>query len=53
MQLKKALEDKKLDLRLRDRLTAEGKLTKKELDKSLKDLKDDEKVLVEAVVELN
>lgn len=40
MQLKKALEDKKLDVRLRDRLLAEGKLTEKELEASFKKLKD-------------
>ena len=52
MQLKKALEDKNLDVRLRDRLLAEGKLAKKDLDKNLKDLSDDKDKLVESKVEL-
>ena len=52
MQLKKALEDKNLDVRLRDRLLAEGKLSKKNLDKSLKELSDDKDKLIETDVEL-
>ena len=42
MKLAKALEEKRLDLRLVDRLTAEGKLTKAELDAHIKSLPDDE-----------
>lgn len=41
MKLKMALDEKVLDLRLRDRLVAEGKLTKAELDKYLASLGDD------------
>lgn len=41
MKLKMALDEKLLDLRLRDRLIAEGKLTKAELDKYLASLNDD------------
>lgn len=41
MKLKMALDEKVLDLRLRDRLVAEGKLTKAELDKYLASLNDD------------
>lgn len=52
MQLKQALEDKNLDVRLRDRLLAEGKLSKKDLDKNLKELSDDKDKLVETNVEL-
>lgn len=52
MQLKNALEDKKLDVRVRDRLLAEGKLAKKDIDKELKDLKDSKEELVESKVEL-
>lgn len=43
MKLKNALDDKKLDLRLRDRLVAEGKLTKEEVSDYLKKLVDDQK----------
>jgi hypothetical protein len=46
MQLKKALEDKNLDVRVRDRLIAEGKISKKDLDKSLAELKDSQSDLV-------
>ena len=42
MKLKMALEEKELDVRLRDRLVAEGKLTKQELDKRLNELPDEE-----------
>ena len=52
MQLKNALEDKKLDVRVRDRLLAEGKLTKKDMDKELKGLKDSQDELTESKVEL-
>lgn len=41
MKLKMALDEKLLDLRLRDRLIAEGKITKAELDKYLAALTDD------------
>ncbi len=43
MRLAKALSEKILDVRLRDKLLAEGKLTKKELDKLLEKLEDDSK----------
>jgi hypothetical protein len=42
MKLRMALEDKQLDLRLRDRLVAEGKLTTAEVETYLKSLNDEE-----------
>lgn len=42
MRLNKALEDKQLDVRLRDKLTAEGKLTKPQLDEYYNSLPDDQ-----------
>jgi hypothetical protein len=42
MNLKEALDDKKFDVRLRDRLVAEGKITPQELDTFKKALNDDE-----------
>jgi exopolyphosphatase/pppGpp-phosphohydrolase len=47
MKLKMALDEKQLDVRLRDRLVAEGKLTKEALDKALNALPDDAKNAVE------
>ncbi len=41
MRLNTALEEKTLDRRLRDKLLAEGKLTKEQVAKYEKDLKDD------------
>jgi len=41
MRLSKALKDKLLDLRLRDKLLVEGKVTQKEVDEFLKTLPDD------------
>jgi|LauGreDrversion2_5_1035112.scaffolds.fasta_scaffold575557_2 hypothetical protein len=41
MKLRQALEEKLLDVRLRDRLLAEGKITKEEIAKMLKGLGDD------------
>lgn len=41
MKLRLALEEKMLDARVRDRLLAEGKLTKEELKKYLDSLPDD------------
>lgn len=41
MKLRLALEEKQLDARVRDRLLAEGKLTKEELKKYLESLPDD------------
>lgn len=43
MKLRLALEEKLTDLRVRDRLLAEGKLTKEELKKYLESLPDDSK----------
>lgn len=40
MKLRQALEEKLQDLRLRDRLVAEGKVTKEEVAKWLKQLPD-------------
>ncbi|PIP94481.1 MAG: hypothetical protein COW00_16785 [Bdellovibrio sp. CG12_big_fil_rev_8_21_14_0_65_39_13] len=42
MRLSRALEEKKLDLRLRDKLTHEGKLTPKQIEEYLKTLSDDQ-----------
>lgn len=44
MRLSKALEDKLMDIRLRDKLIAEGKLTKAELDKYISSLSDDSSI---------
>lgn len=41
MKLRQALEEKQLDLRLRDRLLAEGKIAKEDIQKFLKNLPDD------------
>jgi hypothetical protein len=41
MQLKIALDEKELDYRVRDRLIAEGKLKKEEVNKHLQQLPDD------------
>ncbi len=41
MRLSKSLKDKLMDIRLRDKLLEQGKLTQQELDKYLKELKDD------------
>jgi hypothetical protein len=43
MKLRLALEEKQLDVRVRDRLTAEGKLSKEDLKKYLETLPDDSK----------
>jgi len=42
VELKQALDMKALDYRLKDRLLSEGKLTKEQVDKFLKDLPDDQ-----------
>lgn len=42
MKLAKALEDKKMDVRLVDRLLAQGKITKSEFDNYLKGVEDSE-----------
>lgn len=41
MELKQALEDKIMDYRLRDRLLGEGKISKDEVDKYMKQLPDE------------
>jgi len=43
MRLSRALKDKMMDVRLRDKLVTEGLITKKELEEFLKGLEDDEK----------
>jgi hypothetical protein len=43
MKLRLALEEKQLDLRVRDRLVTENKLTKEDLKKYLESLPDDTK----------
>ncbi|AYF44886.1 MULTISPECIES: hypothetical protein [unclassified Halobacteriovorax] len=42
MRLSRALEEKILDLRLRDKLIAEGKVTQAQVDEFLSSLGDDE-----------
>ena len=42
MRLRRALQEKQLDVRLRDKLLAEGKLTQEEVQKYLEQLPDDE-----------
>lgn len=42
MKLRMALEDKLMDIRLRDRLVAEGKVTAAEVETYLNSLADDE-----------
>jgi len=42
MKLAKALEEKMLDVRLMDRLVAEGKLTKKQVDDYMANIEDSE-----------
>lgn len=42
MRLSRALEEKKLDLRLRDKLVHEGKLNQKQVEEYLKNLPDDQ-----------
>lgn len=42
MRLSRALEEKLLDLRLRDKLIAEGKVTKAQVDEYLQSLGDEE-----------
>ena len=41
MRLKQALDEKMTDIRLRDRLLAEGKISKEEIEKFLNELPDD------------
>ncbi len=53
MKLRLALEEKLLDVRLRDRLTAEGKLSKEELKKFLDSIPDDAKNAVSLEQEEN
>ena len=43
MRLSRALEEKMMDVRLRDKLVAEGKLTKEEVKKYLDGISDDTK----------
>jgi polyhydroxyalkanoate synthesis regulator phasin len=43
MKLRLALEEKLMDVRVRDRLVAEGKITKEELKKYLDSLSDETK----------
>lgn len=42
MKLRKALDDKLLDVRLRDRLVSEGKVTNAQVEDYLKALSDEE-----------
>lgn len=46
MRLSTALSEKIMDIRLRDKLIAEGKITKAEVDKMLASLPDDSDKLV-------
>lgn len=43
MELKLALDEKQLDYRLRDRLLAEGKVSKEQVEKYFQSLPDDKK----------
>jgi len=43
MRLSRALEEKVMDVRLRDKLVAEGKLTKEQVDKFLAAIPDETK----------
>lgn len=43
MRLSRALQEKIMDVRLRDKLIAEGKITKEEVKKYLDSLNDDSK----------
>ncbi len=42
MKLRMALEDKEMDVRLRDRLVAEGKVSASQVEEYLKSLSDEE-----------
>lgn len=42
MKLRIAMDDKKMDLRLRDRFLTEGRISKSDVDQYLKSLPDDE-----------
>lgn len=42
MRLSRALEDKLMDVRLRDKLVSEGKVTKKQVEDFLNSLPDDQ-----------
>lgn len=46
MRLSRALEEKLMDVRLRDKLVAEGKLTKEQVDKYLAGIPDESKNLI-------
>ncbi|MFL5785056.1 MAG: hypothetical protein ACJ76H_10625 [Bacteriovoracaceae bacterium] len=46
MKLRLALEEKLMDVRIRDRLVAEGKISKEELKKYMDSLNDDGKTAV-------
>jgi polyhydroxyalkanoate synthesis regulator phasin len=46
MKLRLALEEKLMDVRIRDRLVAEGKISKEELKKYMDTLSDDGKTAV-------
>lgn len=48
MRLRRALQEKLLDVRLRDKLIAEGKISNEEVEKYLKDLPDDQDNMVYA-----
>jgi len=43
MKLRKALDEKKLDLRIQDKMLRDGKLSKEQVEESNKNLPDDEK----------
>ena len=47
MELKIALDEKKFDKRIIDRLLAEGKITQKEVDEQLKKLTDEKNFVAE------
>ena len=49
MKLRMALEDKLMDARIRDRLLAEGKITKKDIDDYFKNLPEEDSSAYEKV----
>jgi polyhydroxyalkanoate synthesis regulator phasin len=53
MKLKQSLVEKILDVRLRDRLVAEGKISKQDIDKYLAELPEEASTAYEAVSALD
>ena len=53
MRLSAALKDKLMDQRIREKLIAEGKVTKAQVDAFLKSLPDDEKTSTDTMTQEN